>query len=156
MSETEKLSETYDMYDEFDCEVEEGAKTMEVKEEEDLETVYDALESDDDQSAGNGKWMIHFTLFTLLMLLMFFVETVVKTEEQDESAIDMFDDEFHAIIEQDFSAKKNPNEKSDAEIANEEHETDSNATEIDEDDDSTVSGQLFVGIHFIFWLTFFF
>ncbi len=94
--------------------------------------------------------MIHFTLFTLLMLLMFFVETVVKTEEQDESAIDMFDDEFHAIIEQDFSAKKNPNEKSDAEIANEEHETDSNATEIDEDDDSTVSGQLFVGIHFIF------
>ncbi|KAH9408120.1 DNA topoisomerase 2-beta [Tyrophagus putrescentiae] len=117
MSETEKLSETYDMYDEFDCEVEEGAKTMEVKEEEDLETVYDALESDDDQSAGN--------------------ETVVKTEEQDESAIDMFDDEFHAIMEQDFSAKKNPNEKSDAEIANEEHETDSNATEIDEDDDST-------------------
>ncbi len=42
-------------YRDTHCEVEEGAKTMEVKEEEDLETVYDALESDDDQSAGNGK-----------------------------------------------------------------------------------------------------
>ncbi len=26
MSETEKLSETFDMYDQFDCDVEEGAK----------------------------------------------------------------------------------------------------------------------------------
>ncbi|XP_017461456.1 PREDICTED: zinc finger protein 320-like, partial [Rhagoletis zephyria] len=114
------MSETYDMYDEFDCIVEEGAKTMEVKEEEeDSETNYDALESDDDQSAGN--------------------ETVVKTEEQDESAIDMFDDEFHAIMEQDFSAKTNANETSEAVMVEEEHETDSDATEIDDDDHSAVS-----------------
>ena len=62
MPETEKLSETYDMYDEFDCEVEERAKTMKIKEEEDSETDYDVLKSDDDQSAGNGKWIIDFTL----------------------------------------------------------------------------------------------
>ena len=47
-------NETYDMYDEFDCEVEKRAKTMEVKEEEDSETDCDAVESVD-QSAGNGK-----------------------------------------------------------------------------------------------------
>ncbi len=147
MSENEKF-ETYDMYDEFDCEVEEEAKTIEVKEEDDSETDYNALESVDDQSAGNGKWMIHFTHFTLLMLL--FVETVVKTEEQDESAIDMFDDEFHAIMEQDFSDNKNANETNEAESVNENFETDSDATEIDEDDHSAVNGQWFVGIHFIF------
>ena len=61
MSENEKF-ETYDMYDEFDCEVEEEAKTIEVKEEDDSETAYNALESVDDQSAGNGKWIIDFTL----------------------------------------------------------------------------------------------
>ena len=55
MCETEQLSETYDMYDEFDCEVKEGAKTMGVKEEEeDSEVDYDDLESDD-QSASNGE-----------------------------------------------------------------------------------------------------
>ena len=54
MPETEKLSETYDMYDQFDCEPEEEAKTVEVKEEEDSETDYHALENVD-QSAVNGK-----------------------------------------------------------------------------------------------------
>ena len=75
---------------------------------------------------------------------------MVKTEEQDESAIDMFDDEFHAIMEQDFSDNKNANETNEAESVNENFETDSDATEIDEDDHSAVNGQWFVGIHFIF------
>ncbi len=74
---------------------------------------------------------------------------MVKTEEQSESAIDMFDDEFHAIMEQDFSAETNANETSEAMRVEEEHETDSDATEIDEDDHSAVSGQWFVGIYFI-------
>ncbi len=44
----------------------------------------------------------------------------------------MFDDEFHLIMEQDFEAVR----------VNEEHETDdSDATEIDEDDHSAVSGE---------------
>ena len=67
-------------------------------------------------------------------------ETVVKTEEQTESAIDMFDDEFHAIMERDFSAEKNANEASEAVRVNEEHETDSDDTEINEDY-AAVSGE---------------
>ena len=74
----------------------------------------------------------------------------MKTEDQTESAINMFDDEFHAIMEQDFSAEKNANETSEAVRVNEEHETESNATEIDEDDHLAVSGKWFVCIHFIF------
>ena len=67
--------------------------------------------------------------------------TVVKTEAQDESAIDMFSDEFHAIMEKEFSDKTNDNETREAERINEEDlETDSDATEIDEDH-SAVSGQ---------------
>ncbi len=63
MCDPEQQDETYDMYDEFDCEVEEGAKTMEVKEEDDLETDFEVLESDDDQSEENGEWAIHFYTF---------------------------------------------------------------------------------------------
>ena len=47
--------EAYDMYDEFDCEVEEEVKIVEVKEEDDSETDYEVLESVDDQSADNGE-----------------------------------------------------------------------------------------------------
>ncbi len=150
MPETEKLSGTYDMYDEFDCESEEGAKTVEVKEEEDSETDFAAVESVE-QSAGNGKWMIHVAHFTLLML--FFVKTVVKTEEQTESAIDMFDDEFYAIMEQDFSDNKNANETNKAESVNEDLETDSDDTEIDEDH-SAVSGEWAVFVWFFIFTLF--
>ncbi len=74
----------------------------------------------------------------------------MKTEEQNELAIDMFDDEYHAIMEQEFSAETNANETNKAESINDEHETDSDATEIDEDDHSAVSGMWFVYIHFMF------
>ncbi len=46
--------ETYDLYDQFDCEVEEEVKIVEVKEE-DSETDCEVLESDNDQSAYNGE-----------------------------------------------------------------------------------------------------
>ncbi|XP_017463456.1 PREDICTED: zinc finger protein 710-like, partial [Rhagoletis zephyria] len=68
-------------------------------------------------------------------------ETVVKTEEQSESAIDMFDDEFHAIMEQDFSAETNANETSETVRVNEAFETDSDATEINEDHSVSESQQ---------------
>ncbi len=64
---------------------------------------------------------------------------MVKTEDQNEFQIDMFDDEFHLIMEQDFSAETNANGTNDA--VNEEHETDSDAAEIDDDDHSAVSGE---------------
>ncbi len=71
MPETEKLSETYDMYDEFDCVYKESEnKEVQVKEEEDSETDDHAL-GRVDQSAGNGKWVIQLKHFTLLMLLLF-------------------------------------------------------------------------------------
>ena len=76
----------------------------------------------------------HFNHITLL-------ESVIKTEEPNESTIDMFDDEFYAIMEQNFSVKTNANETSEAENVNEDLETDSDATEIDENDHSAVSGQ---------------
>ncbi len=79
---------------------------------------------------------------------------MVKTEEQNETTIDMFDDEFHAIMERDFSAEKNANETSEAVRVNEEHETDSDATEIEDDGYSAVTGEsqcLFVWF-FIFTL----
>ncbi|XP_017462470.1 PREDICTED: zinc finger protein 70-like [Rhagoletis zephyria] len=120
MSETEQLSGANDMYDdELDCVYEEGKnKEVDVKEEEeDSETDYDAV-GNFDQSAGNA---------------------VIKTEEQNETTIDMFDDEFHAIMERDFSAEKNANEASEAVRVNEEHETDLDATEIEDDDYSAVS-----------------
>ena len=74
----------------------------------------------------------------------------IKTEKPDEMSIDMFDDEFYAIMERDFSAETNANEASEAVSSSEELDTDSDATEIDENDHSAVSGQWFVGIHFIF------
>ena len=81
--------------------------------------------------------------------MLLFVETVVKTEDQDETSIDMFDvEEFHAILERDFSAETNADETSETARVNEEQETDSDATEVDEDH-SAVSGQWFVYIHFI-------
>ncbi len=63
----------------------------------------------------------------------------MKTEDQNEFQIDMFDDEFRAIMELDFSAGTNANGTNDA--VNEEQETDSDATEIDDDDHSAVSGE---------------
>ncbi|KAH9394174.1 hypothetical protein TYRP_021309, partial [Tyrophagus putrescentiae] len=111
MSDHEQQDETYDMYDEFD------SKTVEVKEEKDSETDDDVLRGVY-QPAGN--------------------ETVIKTENQDKSAIDMFDDEFHVVMERDFSAETNANETSEAVRVKEEHEVDSIATENDEDDHSAV------------------
>ncbi len=58
---------------------------------------------------------------------------MIKTEDQSETSIDMYDNEFHERLEQDFYANKNVNEASEAVSVNEEHETDSDATEIDED-----------------------
>ncbi|KAH9403955.1 DNA topoisomerase 2-beta [Tyrophagus putrescentiae] len=103
----------------------EGAneKVQVKKEEEDSETDFDAPESVD-QLAGNESQS---------------AESVVKTEDQNEFQIDMFDDEFHLIMEQDFSAETNANGTNDA--VNEEHETDSDAAEIDDDDHSAVSGE---------------
>ena len=89
-------------------------------------------------------------LLLLLCLEAQSTESMVKTEGQTESSIDMFDDEFHLIMEQDFSAAKNANETSEAVRLNEEHETDSDATEIDDEDYGAVSGELFVSIHFAF------
>ncbi len=71
---------------------------------------------------------------------MTFLESVIKTEDQDETLFDMFDDEFHERLEQDFSANKNANETSEALRVNEEHETDSDDTEINEDY-AAVSGE---------------
>ncbi|XP_017492918.1 PREDICTED: zinc finger protein 184-like [Rhagoletis zephyria] len=123
MPETEKLSETYDMYDEFDCEEGENEEVQVKEEEEDSETDFDAAESVD-QSARNESQS---------------AESVVKTEDQDEFQIDMFDAEFRAIMELDFSAETNANGTSQAVRVNEKHETDSDATEIDDDDHSAVN-----------------
>ena len=68
MFDTEQQDETYDIDDEFDCEVEEEVKTVKVKEETNSETDCYVLESDDDQSEGNGKWIVLVYPFTLLML----------------------------------------------------------------------------------------
>lgn len=57
----------------------------------------------------------------------------MKTEDQIECTIDMFDDEFNWIMEQNFSAVKNANKTNEAMRVNEKHETDSDDTEIDED-----------------------
>ncbi|XP_017492801.1 PREDICTED: zinc finger protein 215-like [Rhagoletis zephyria] len=122
MSETEQLSKI-NMYDEFDCVNEENEnKKVQVKEE-DSETDYNAVENVE-QSAGNESQSS---------------KTVVKTEEQTESAIDMYDAEFYAIMERDFSAETNANEASEAVSSSEELDTDSDATEIDENDHSAVS-----------------
>ena len=114
----------------------------EEEEEETSEIWYDALETVDDQSAGNGERMINFSPLINFYFYSEFpsTETAVKTEEQNESAIDMFDVEFYAIMEQEFSAKTNANEASETVSASEELDTDSDATEIDENDHSAVSG----------------
>ena len=65
----------------------------------------------------------------------------------------MFDDEFYAIMEQDFSAEKNPNGTNDA--AKEEQETDSDATEIDDGTDySAVNGEWTVFVWFFLFTLF--
>ncbi len=158
MTNLEQPLEMDRMYDdEWNFVQEEGGENEEVvvKEEEEEETSeiwYDALETLDDQSAGNGERMINFSPLINFYFYSEFpsTETAVKTEEQNESAIDMFDVEFYAIMEQEFSAKTNANEASETVSASEELDTDSDATEIDENDHSTVSGQWFVGILFIF------
>ena len=74
MFDPEQQDETYDMDNEFDCEVEKEVKTVKVKEKKNSETDCYALESYDDQSEGNGKWIVFVYPFTLFML--FFVESV--------------------------------------------------------------------------------
>lgn len=86
--------------------------------------------------------------FTVCVTDVIFVESVMKTEDQIECTIDMFDDEFNWIMEQNFSAVKNANETNEAVRVNEKHETDSDDTEIDEDY-AAGSGEWFVYIHFI-------
>ena len=157
MTNLEQPLEMDRMYDdEWNFVQEEGGENEEVvvKEEEEEETSeiwYDALETLDDQSAGNGERMINFSPLINFYFYSEFpsTETAVKTEEQNESAIDMFDVEFYAIMEQDFSAKLNENETSETEKVSEEHETDSDAIETDEEDYAAFSGEWFVGIHFI-------
>ena len=69
MSKTKQLSDTYDMYDEFDCEEGENEE-VQVKEEDDSETDYDAVENVE-HSAGNGKYINNYFLtFTLLIFLL--------------------------------------------------------------------------------------
>ncbi|KAH9387804.1 hypothetical protein TYRP_009001 [Tyrophagus putrescentiae] len=117
MSGTEQLFESDDdAYDEFDYENnDEENEGIVVKEEDDSETDYDALENGD-QPAGN--------------------ELEIKTEEQDETSIDMYDYEFYLIMEKDFGATaENVNEVS----GNEESKNDSDATEIDDEDYEAVS-----------------
>ncbi len=60
---------------------------------------------------------------------------MVKTEDQNESAIHMYDDAFPFILEHDFSEVQKANERSEAaRVTEEPDETDSDAsTEIDED-----------------------
>ena len=54
----------------------------------------------------------------------------------------MYDDEFHLIMENDFAATaENVNEVSEALSVNEESETDSDATEIDDENYEAVSGK---------------
>ncbi len=73
----------------------------------------------------------------------------MKTEDPTKISIDMYDDEFHERLEQNFYANNNANETSEEVRVNEEHKTDLDATEIDEDDHSALNGELFVGIYFI-------
>ena len=75
---------------------------------------------------------------------------MIKTEEQNETAIDMLNDEFHLIMEQDFSAINNANEKNKAENISEEDEADSDATEIDDEVYAAFSGEWFACFHFLF------
>ncbi|KAH9387816.1 hypothetical protein TYRP_009013 [Tyrophagus putrescentiae] len=117
MSGTEQLFKSEDdMYDEFDCKNndEENEGIVVKEEDDDSETYFDALESVD-QSAGN--------------------ESEIKTEEQNGTSIDMYDDAYHFILEKDFAATaENVSEVSEALSENEESETNSDATEIDDED----------------------
>ena len=62
------------------------------------------------------------------------VESVVKTEDQNEPAIDMYENAFHIILQRDFSAVQKANESEAVRVTEEPDETDSDAsTEIDED-----------------------
>ena len=80
----------------------------------------------------------HLLLLTLLINFFKSTESEIKTEEQDETSIDMYDDEFHFIMEKDFaSTAENVNEVSE----NEDSENDSDATEIDDEDYEAVSGE---------------
>lgn len=58
---------------------------------------------------------------------------MIKTKDQTEILVDMYDDESHERLVQDFYANKNVNETSETVSVNEKHETDLDATEIDED-----------------------
>ncbi|KAH9403489.1 hypothetical protein TYRP_015383 [Tyrophagus putrescentiae] len=128
MSDTEQLFGTDgDMYDEFDCENndeengEEKNEGIVVKEEEDSEIDYGVLKNVD-QPTGN--------------------ESKIKTEQQDETSIDMFEDAFHFIMENEFAATaENVNEVNEELSENEESETDSDATETDDEDYEAVSAE---------------
>ena len=88
----------------------------------------------------------HLILLTLLINFFKSTESEIKTEEQDETSIDMYDEEFHFIMEKDFaSTAENVNEVNEALNENEESENDSDATEIDDEDYEAVSGEWAVG-----------
>ena len=74
-------------------------------------------------------------MYTFHLTHITFVGSVVKTEDQNESAIHMYDVEFRFILQQDFSAVQKANERNEAVRVNEEPDNaDSDArTETDED-----------------------
>ena len=84
----------------------------------------------------------HLLLLTLLINFFKSTESEIKTEEQDETSIDMYDDEFHFIMENNFGATaENVSEVNEAWSGNENSEIDSDATEIDDEDYEAVSGE---------------
>ena len=78
---------------------------------------------------------------------------MIKTEKQNKSNvatwpdlsrftnITIYDLKLHLSLLKEYSAKKNANETSETVRVKEKHETDSDATEINEDDHSAVSGE---------------
>ncbi len=57
----------------------------------------------------------------------------------------MYDDEYRWFMEKNFPSPKNVNEMNETLSENEESETDSDATEIDDEDYEAVSGEWAVG-----------
>ncbi len=85
-------------------------------------------------------------LLTLLMNFFKSTESKIKTEEPVETSIDMYSDEYRWFMEKNFAATaENVNEVNEALSENEESETDSDATEIDDEDYEAVSGEWTVG-----------
>ena len=89
-------------------------------------------------------------------------KSVIKTEKQNKSDVatwpdlsrftnvTIYDLKLHLSLLKEYSAKQTANKTSEAVSVKEEHETESDATVTNEDDDhSAASGQLLVDIHFI-------